>query len=149
MACAAETRRLGALISQRSALILSSPILSSLVAVDVRTPSFSTPLGALVHPGLDVPPPAANTAAAAPTLLRSPAYRQLRISSFGLVVVFVVLSRWRGRSQAFFRCLDCPVRAPGCNAPWFICWLRCCIIVCLLTFLLTYLLPYFLPSLLP
>ena len=41
LACARETERLGALLSQRSAVVVTSPILSSLVAVDVVTPTAS------------------------------------------------------------------------------------------------------------
>jgi len=47
--CAGETRRLGSLLSHRSAVILSSQVLSLLVAVDVYSPSFTGPTPPLTH----------------------------------------------------------------------------------------------------
>jgi len=94
LACVAETRRLGALLSERSALVLSSPTLSSLVAVDVRTSSVSTPSGAPLHPGLDASPAAANAASPALRFLQSPGHWHARTSwSIGsVVVVFIIVA---------------------------------------------------------
>ena len=93
LACVAETRRLGALLSHRSALVLSSPALSALVDIHVRTPSFAVPAPGPphIHPALGPPRAAANAAAPGLPVSNWPTATRSSSSSLGFVVVVVVV----------------------------------------------------------